>query len=684
MARSISLTGDAASFRWAATDDTRLIRLFKNISEILSLSVLLLGIAVIAGWMLDVTFLKSILPGLPAMKVNLAAGFIFLSVSLWMTQTGKAQHPAFRQAAHLCSSAAILIGAFTLLEYITGWDAGIDQLFIEEGPGALFNTHPGRPSPLAALNLVLTGFAILSIDARHWRGIHPGHAALLLVGVTSLLMFIGHINGVPHFLHFIPESSAIAFHATIGFLALTAGILLARPGRGVTAILISNTAGGVLARRVLLPAIIVMPVLDYAVTLCVKAGFLDIASEEAIHTTWLMVFFTGIIIVTARVLEKTDIRRTQAEAESTRLATAVKHAGDAVLITDANGLIEYANPAFENITGYRMNEVCGKNPRMLNSGRHDSVFFENLWRTVKAGLIWRGHIVNRKKDGSLYEEEMTISPITDAAGTVLNFVAVKRDVTREATLKKSRDYFTAVASHELRTPLTNLRLVETLLRQIEIAGPMGERIEYVRGALLKTMASFDRVVNATTLIAGTSQSGAEKTLADNFMHRIVSNALEHARTNIKEERRNIRIETDMADIPRDATVAGNSVMIQQALEEVLSNAIKFTPDGKAIRVREHVNGGSVHIEVVDEGEGIPEDKLRDVCIPYFALENPLHHSTGRYKFRGGGLGLGLTITKLIMEYHNGTLAITNRIDCAGTSVVLSFPLTAGQEPPVAA
>ncbi len=618
------------------------------------------------------------------MKVNLAAGFILLSASLWMVQPKRAHAPSFRLTARLCSSAAILIGALTLLEYIAGWNLGIDQLLIKEAPGALYNTHPGRPSPLAALNLVLTGGAMLAIDTQSWRGFRPGHALLLVTGITSLLTFIGHINGIPHFLRFIPESSAIAFHATLAFLALTAGVLLARPGHGVTAILISESAGGVLARRVLLPAVIIMPLLDYAVTVAVNAGFLDSASEGAVHTTWLMVFITGMIVVTARLLERADIRRTQAEAESARLASAVKHAGDAVIITDANGLIEYANPAFETITGYRMEEVCGQNPRFLKSGRHDNAFYENFWRTVKTGLIWRGHMVNRRKDGSLYEEEMIVSPITDASGAILNFVAVQRDVTREAALHRSRGYFSAVVSHELRTPLTNLRLMETLLKQIELAGSAGGRVEYLRGALLKTIASFDRIVNATSLITEMSRIGDEKLFSKNAVHRHVSAALADTREHLMAERRNIGIEADMWDIPHYTTVLGSGVMIQRALEEVLSNAIKFTPDGKSIRVRKYIRDGSVYIEVADEGAGIPEEKLHDVLIPYYSLGNPLNHSSGRYNFHGGGLGLGLTIVKLIMEYHNGALVIGNRTDGAGASVILSFPLDSGQEPPVAA
>ncbi len=680
---SMTVNLPSPSTRWTPVS-VRLARRYELFSEILSLSVLLIGAAVIAGWLFDITLLKSVLPNLPAMKINLALGFILLAISLWMVHPNRTSIPAFCSVKRLCCFMAILIGSLTLLEYLAGWNLGIDELLVKEAPGALYNTFPGRQSPLAALNLVLTGIAILTIDMKTRRGFRPGHAALLVVGITSLLTFISHVNGIHHFLHFIPESSAIAVHATIAFLALTAGILLARPEHGVTAILISESAGGVLARRLLLPALAVMPLLDYAVGASVKAGFLDAAREDTVHTTWLMVFITGLIIATARLLEKTDIRRTRAEAESARLANAVKHAGDAVIITDANGVIEYANPAFEAITGYRVDEACGKNPRFLKSGRHNAAFYENLWRTVNMGMVWRGHMVNRRKDGTLYEEEMTVSPITDASGAILNYVAVKRDITREAALHKSRNYFTVVVSHELRTPLTNLRLMETLLNQIEIAGPMGDRVEYLRGALLKTIASFDRVIDATSLIAEMSYIGDEKPFSKNAIYRTVSTALDHARQNLMADRRNISIETDLRDLPYYATVLGKDVLLRRALEEVLSNAIKFTPDGKAVHVRQYISGGSVHIEIADEGTGIPEDSLRDVLTPYYSLENPLNHSTGRYIFQGGGLGLGLTIAKLVMDYHNGELVIGNRSDRPGASVVLSLPLVSDAEPTAAA
>ncbi|TBR21894.1 MAG: PAS domain S-box protein [Candidatus Nitrosotenuis sp.] len=365
--------------------------------------------------------------------------------------------------------------------------------------------------------------------------------------------------------------------------------------------------------------------------------------------------------------------RAAMQNESARLAGAVMHAADAVAITDSDGIIEYVNPAFETVTGYSLDEARGKNPRVLKSGRHDRSFYEEMWRTIKAGKVWRGKIINRKKDGSLYEEEMTISPVMDAAGSVVNFVAVKRDITRENALQKSRAYFTDITAHELRTPLAKLHLVENLLMQIEGAG-IGGRMGEVRNALRDSITSFDRIVNATTLISDMARTGSERPFVRDLVYYDIATALEAAQANIIEARRSIAMDVGMAELPRHATVLGNRGMIQQALDEVFSNAIKFTPDGSSISVRAYAGRSHVHIEVADEGEGIPEDKLRDVFIPYFSLENPLTHSTGRYKFHGGGLGLGLTVAKLIMEYHNGALVIGHRTDREGTLVTLSFPL----------
>ena len=119
-------------------------------------------------------------------------------------------------------------------------------------------------------------------------------------------------------------------------------------------------------------------------------------------------------------------RRKAAEAERERLSRAIEQAAEAVVITEVDGTIHYVNPAFEKITGYAAREAIGQNPRLLKSGEHDTHFYAELWNTIKAGGIWSGRFTNRRKDGSLYHEDATISPVKDSLGQIVNFVAVKR------------------------------------------------------------------------------------------------------------------------------------------------------------------------------------------------------------------------------------------------------------------
>ena len=127
--------------------------------------------------------------------------------------------------------------------------------------------------------------------------------------------------------------------------------------------------------------------------------------------------------------------RKEAEEEALRLTKAVEGADEIILITGVDGTIQYVNPAFERVTGYTDEEVLGRTPRVLKSGKHPPEFYEEMWNTLGRGEVWKGRIINRRKDGRLYEEEATISPLRNADGVVTNFVAVKRDVTREVQLE---------------------------------------------------------------------------------------------------------------------------------------------------------------------------------------------------------------------------------------------------------
>ena len=118
------------------------------------------------------------------------------------------------------------------------------------------------------------------------------------------------------------------------------------------------------------------------------------------------------------------------------MATAVENAAEAIVVTDPSGNIQYVNPAFEEITGYSGPEIIGRHISLLDSGEQNKSFFKDMWQILNRGETWKGRFVNRKKDGSFYEAEATISPVRNKAGRITNFVGVQRDVTHEVQLQR--------------------------------------------------------------------------------------------------------------------------------------------------------------------------------------------------------------------------------------------------------
>src|SRR6266487_3703870 len=145
-------------------------------------------------------------------------------------------------------------------------------------------------------------------------------------------------------------------------------------------------------------------------------------------------FYDSITPATCRYDQRREFtgvsaRRQQSDAERAALDAAIAQTAEAVVVTDSAGTIQYVNPAFTRMTGFSSEEALGRNPRMLKSGKQEAAFYERMWRTISAGKVWNGELINQRKDGSFYAEEMSITPVRDALGAIARYIAIKRDVT---------------------------------------------------------------------------------------------------------------------------------------------------------------------------------------------------------------------------------------------------------------
>lgn len=188
---------------------------------------------------------------------------------------------------------------------------------------------------------------------------------------------------------------------------------------------------------------------------------------------------TGYISLLGDLTE--ELRR---EDWNAQLRRAIDQAGEAIVITDAAATITYVNPAFVEVTGYPADELLGRNPRILGSGRTAPEVYGEMWRRLRSGERWCGHLVNRRADGSLYDEEATISPVTGADGAIVAFVGVKRDTTRERELA-------AGLSSELR----DRAAVRDAMARIEA----GETPEVTGAGLCEALGAFPEIEEAIVL-----------------------------------------------------------------------------------------------------------------------------------------------------------------------------------------
>ena len=375
--------------------------------------------------------------------------------------------------------------------------------------------------------------------------------------------------------------------------------------------------------------------------------------------------------------------------DSNLLSKAVEQSANSIVITDCKANILYVNKKFLDTTGYKQEDVIGNNVRFLKSGNQDDSFYKHLWETIRGGHEWQGQIHNRKKSGTLYWEQATISPVLNENGEITHYIAIKEDITKskevEEALEKAKQEvihsykekmeFLSVMSHEIRTPLNAIIGVSNMLMFEGANSEQKENLDVLNFSADNLLNLIDDVLDYAKFEAGKLE--LEKTAFD--ISDVIGKIAETWRPKAAEKGLNLK--TNIKGLP-DKLIVGDPGRISQILNNLISNAIKFTEQG---HVSISLNAGpitnnktEVTLKVEDTGIGIHPDKQKE-------LFNPFAQGGADIARRFGGSGLGLAIVKKIAELHKGRIFLNSESGKGSCfSIVFKMEIdTSGKKPGLA-
>ena len=276
----------------------------KSFSFLIGVITGLMGILVLVGWALDVTSLKSILPGFATMKANTSLGITLLGGALCLTLYGGAAAWVGKVAAAL----VVILGLVTLTEYVLSWDAGLDQLLFQD-PDTLAIDYPGRPSHATAFNLMILGIGLLGADSRAHRCLTTVMA--LVASLVSWIALNGYVFGAQA-LYGVGLYSSIALHTAALFLLYGLGLLAAQPRCSPTRLVLSKGMGGTLSRWLLPFAFLAPPVLGWLFRHFEIMGAFNEEFGWALYSVATSVGSVGLIVILARRVATIDAARAKA------------------------------------------------------------------------------------------------------------------------------------------------------------------------------------------------------------------------------------------------------------------------------------------------------------------------------------------------------------------------------------
>lgn len=358
--------------------------------------------------------------------------------------------------------------------------------------------------------------------------------------------------------------------------------------------------------------------------------------------------------------------------ELLKLSSAVEQSPASILITDIQGNIEYANPKVRETTGYQLSELQGQNPRIFGTGGKSAYEYKVLWDTISSGEEWRGEFHNKKKNGELYWESVSISAIKNNIGEIIHYLAVKEDITEKKKMNdelisakekaeemsRLKSNFLANMSHELRTPLVGILGFADIIRQEKVSPDVKVMAETI-------CKSGNRLSETLNLILDLSQLETDKKELKFQKVELVEKTKEVI-TLFKEAAHKKGLLLEWSFSAESIFLNFDERAYYSILNNLINNAIKFTSEGSvttSVSQYDH----KVEINVTDTGIGIAEND-------YQSIFDEFRQASEGYSRNFEGTGLGLSITKKFVEKYGGTITVESEVGKGSTFKVI-LPIT---------
>lgn len=653
------------------------IQTLSRLARAAAVVVLLVGGCGLLGWITGNEYLTSLFPNGIAMKANAALGLMLSGLSLLLSVGRWNTSAASRLVAKASASLVVMLGGFTLTEHVTGFDLGIDQLLFTEPAGAPGTASPGRMGPPASASFLLGGIALLLLHNDGRRSRLLAQSLGICVFAIASIPLIGYAYQLDY-LYVLPRYTGIALHTAAALLLLGTGIVLAQPRLGIVAIIFAADAGGLMARRLILPALLLPFVTSWVRAISANEGWFSVATSRPYSILFLSVCSVLLILFNARAISEIERKRVALETEREKLTTRTQEIlegmSDGFFAVDADGRFTHVNQHAEQLWGKPRGSLLGQPAPEELTGMLGGLDLATLQDAGRNGVPKH---YDTFSPASQHWFHVDLYP--QAGGGVACFF---RDVTErktsEAQLQQAKDEaerasrvkseFIATLSHEMRTPLAPvMATLPVIAAHPQFPEELQPLLQSIRRNLELEVHLISDLLDLTRIERGKLQLESN----DLDVHTVIESVVGMCRHSDA-----ARIETDLA--ARRHIVRGDSNRLHQVFLNLVTNAQKFTPPDGRIQIRTASGGAdSIRITVSDTGDGIAPDVLP-------RLFTAFEQGTKSVTPLRAGLGLGLAISRNIVEMHRGTITAASPGPGCGSVFTIELPALSVAALPAAA